>query len=653
MGTNTGPDFKKLFEFSPGLFLVLSSEFKIIAVSEAYLNATLTVRENIIGKGIFEVFPDNPNDPEATGVANLKASLDRVLNNKIPDAMAVQKYDIQLPEEEGGGFKEKYWSPLNTPVLNANVEVEYIIHRVEDITDFIQLKQRDEELETKNLEMESEIFRRAQQLQETNEKLREAEKIKSEFFANVSHELRTPLSLIIAPLETILSGKKGIISNELGSLLKIIHNNAVRLLQMVNGLLDFAKFETGKMKAELEPVNVSREINTILNDFSSMIRGKKLTLVQEIEQISNPVLMDRYKFERILFNLLSNAIKFTPSGGTITVTAKYSTSSMELSIEDTGIGIPESEIRNLFKKFRQVEGSSTRRFSGTGLGLAMVKEFTEILGGTVSLSSIPDKGSIFTVTLPVQFTDDKEDVHYYSNKVRMIPVYQMDAPSIAGYPGIMPQHMQKILICEDNEELIEYISKLLSDIAEIRTSNNGVSGLQIANEWKPDLILSDVMMPEMDGIELCKNIKSNPDTSQITVVLLTAMTHRAAMLRGWEANADEYLFKPFHPDELVTRMKTLLSSVSERKKSREMLEKNAIKLKALNEALQSFSYKISHNLRTPVKEIDGFSRVLLENYSSNLEKDARGYLQYINNAAGEMNKLIDELLTFSGMGKID
>jgi signal transduction histidine kinase len=653
MGIDSGPDFKKLFEFSPGLFLVLSKEFKIIAVSEAYLNATLTVRDNIIGKGIFDVFPDNPDDPEATGVANLKASLERVLNNKIPDAMAVQKYDIQLPEEEGGGFKEKYWSPLNTPVLNANGEVEYIIHRVEDITDFIQLKQRDEELETKNFEMESEIFRRAQQLQETNEKLREAEKIKSEFFANVSHELRTPLSLIIAPLETILSGKKGIISNELGSLLKVIHNNAVRLLQMVNGLLDFAKFEAGKMNAQLEPVNVSREINTILNDFSSMIRGKKLTLVQEIEQISNPVLMDRYKFERILFNLLSNAIKFTSSGGTITVRAKYSTSSMELSIEDTGIGIPESEIRNLFKKFRQVEGSSTRRFSGTGLGLAMVKEFTEILGGTVSLSSIPDKGSIFTVTLPVQFTEDKEDVHYYSNKVSMIPVYQMDAPSIAGYTGNMPQHKQKILICEDNEELIEYISKLLSDIAEIRTSNNGVSGLQIANEWKPDLILSDVMMPEMDGIELCKNIKSNPDTSQITVVLLTAMTHRAAMLRGWEANADEYLFKPFHPDELVTRMKTLLSSVSERKKSREMLEKNAIKLKALNEALQSFSYKISHNLRTPVKEIDGFSRVLLENYSSNLEKDARGYLQYINNAAGEMNKLIDELLTFSGMGKID
>lgn len=208
-------DFRSLFESAPGLYLVLSPELKIVAVSNAYLNATLTERDKIMGRGIFDVFPDNPDDPAASGVGNLRASLHRVLETKAPDTMAVQKYDIQRPESEGGGFEEKYWSPLNTPVL-ANSSVQYIIHQVEDVTEFIKLKQRGteqhkiaEEMRTKADQMETEIFRRAQEIQETNKKLREAEKVKNEFFANVSHELRTPLSLILSPLESILSGKYG------------------------------------------------------------------------------------------------------------------------------------------------------------------------------------------------------------------------------------------------------------------------------------------------------------------------------------------------------------------------------------------------------------------------------------------------------------
>lgn len=650
MSSKSIPDFKKLFESSPGLFLILSPKFEIMAVTDAYLEATLTVREEIIGRGIFEVFPDNPDNPEATGVANLKASLERALSTKIPDAMAVQKYDIQLPEEEGGGFKEKFWSPLNTPVLNSKGEVEFIIHKVEDITEFIQLKQKDEELETKNLEMESEIFQRAQQLQITNQKLRESEKIKSEFFANVSHELRTPLSLIIAPLETLISGKKGPITPEQGSLMKVIHNNAIRLLQMVNGLLDFAKFEAGKMTAQREPVNITREILFILNDFTSMIRGKKLDLINDIRLDERLVLMDRYKFERILFNLLSNATKFTFSGGTITVKAWYEDNSLVFSVEDTGIGIPESEIKNLFQKFKQAEGSSTRRFSGTGLGLAMIKEFSEILGGSVQVSSTPGKGSIFTVTLPVTFTTEKEDTRYDSSKISLVPLYQPDE-NHDNIPNDESRD-QRILVCEDNEELRSYITELISGIAEIKVAENGAQGIDIIKEWIPDLIISDVMMPEMDGIELCKRIKSNPETSDITVVLLTAMTHRAAMLRGWEANADEYLFKPFHPDELVTRVKTLLSSSYERKLAKQELENRALQLQMLNSDLESFTYSVSHDLRTPLRAIDGFSRVLAEEHSSELTGEAKEYLTRICDAASDMNNLINDLLEFSRLGRV-
>jgi hypothetical protein len=173
------PDFQALFESAPGLYLVLTPALTIVAVSEAYLKATMTRREKILGRNLFDVFPDNPNDPTSSGVSNLSASLKRVLENRAPDAMAVQKYDIRQPESEGGGFEERYWSPVNSPVLGAKGEVAYIIHRVEDVTEFIRLKQAGSEqgritetLRTRAGEMEAEIFRRAQQIQEVNNQLR-------------------------------------------------------------------------------------------------------------------------------------------------------------------------------------------------------------------------------------------------------------------------------------------------------------------------------------------------------------------------------------------------------------------------------------------------------------------------------------------------
>jgi signal transduction histidine kinase len=300
---NHTPDFRSLFESAPGLYLVLNPELKIVAVSNAYLNATRTKRNDIMGRGIFDVFPDNPDDPTASGVGNLRASLNRVLQTQAPDAMAVQQYDIQKPD---GKFEEKYWSPLNTPVLNEKNEVTYIIHRVEDVTEFIRLKQQGneqskltEELRSKADEMETEIFRRAQQIQEANTKLRESEKIKSEFFANVSHELRTPLSLILAPLETILSGKSGKPDEQQSRLLYIIHNNAIRLLQLVNGLLDFSKLEAGKMKVHRESTDLEAVFKMVLNDFDSILRGKKVQLSSYMNFMHKYVMLDRYMLERI------------------------------------------------------------------------------------------------------------------------------------------------------------------------------------------------------------------------------------------------------------------------------------------------------------------------------------------------------------------
>src|SRR5687768_8246314 len=216
------PNFRALFESAPGLYLVLTPELTIVAASDAYLAATMTRREEILGRGLFEVFPDNPEDPAATGARNLRASLERVLQLGQPDTMTVQKYDIRRPESEGGGFEERFWSPVNTPVSGESGELTYIIHRVEDVTEFVRLEQIGSE---RQQQLQSEIYRRSQEVAEANhklvaaneelvrrerevtqlyERLQELHTAKTELFTNVSHELRTPLTLILGPVEKLL-----------------------------------------------------------------------------------------------------------------------------------------------------------------------------------------------------------------------------------------------------------------------------------------------------------------------------------------------------------------------------------------------------------------------------------------------------------------
>lgn len=653
-GTFSEPDFQSLFEAAPDLYLVLGPDLKIVAVSNSYLEATLTKRKEILGKGIFEVFPDNPNDEAATGVGNLRSSLERVLLSKVADAMAVQKYDIPLPE---GGFEERFWSPLNTPVLNSKGEVSYIIHKVEDVTEFIRLKQQGteqnkltEELRSRTEQMESEIFLRAQQVQEANKKLRDAERVKGDFFANVSHELRTPLSLILGPLESILSRKYGDLSDTHESYLKTIHNNAIRLLQMVNGLLDFSKVEAGKMQVHREATDIVALTRSVLNDFESMLKGKKVALSSEILFSGRNVMIDHYLFERILFNLLSNAAKFTPEGGKVIVKMWMKDDKLYVSVKDSGIGISESDIPHLFQKFHQAEGSSTRRFEGTGLGLAMVKEFAELLGGSVAVESKQMVGSTFTVECLAPLTDALPDhSEPRSHRAALIPQYQDTFQSNNNVNG--SGETMKVLICEDNDELSQYISSLLHGWCQIKRAKDGEEGIQIVREWSPDLVLTDLMMPKKDGIAVCTTIKSNPETSNTIVILLTALTHREVMMRGWEAKADEYLFKPFHPEELITRVKSFFSIISERRAAEEIINRKTTQLEYSNKELEAFAYSVSHDLRAPLRSIDGYTKILQEDHEKELSEGGRKKLATILANTRRMGRLIDDLLAFSHFNK--
>ncbi|MDR3712427.1 MAG: ATP-binding protein [Puia sp.] len=662
------PDFRRLFESLSGLYLVLSPSLHIIAVTDAYLAATLTRRSEIMGRSIFDVFPDNPEDPAASGVRNLHASLQRVVYTKMPDAMAVQKYDI--PRPDGSGFEEKYWSPLNSPVFGADNELACVLHRVEDVTEFMRLKQKGseqeqltEELKTRADRMENEIFLRAQQIQEANRELREAERLKDEFIAAVSHELRTPLALILAPLESIL--KEGSLSDNQQEGLKVIHNNAIRLLQLVNSLLDHSRLQAKEMVVRREATDVSLLTGSLFSDFLPRFRRKGIR--GRLSRDSAPVYahIDRYLYERILFNLLSNAVKFTDAGGEITVLLRQEGMLIVLQVEDTGVGITAEDQKRLFQRFRQIDPSFTRRYEGTGLGLALVKDFAALMGGTVTVESEPGAGSVFTVTIEAAPAVSAGAGILLSDAALTPAEDLLSEDKIAWDLEDAP----KVLIAEDNRDLASYTAGMLKTFCSVRSVRDGESALVMAREWQPDLILSDVMMPGRDGYSVCKALKSDPLLSRIPVVLLTALTDRESLLKGWNAGADEYLFKPFHPEELLTRIKTLLSNTRRRneldrmrdqlnieleQKVRERTEQLAGYAYRLNRQvaeLEQFTYIASHDLQEPLRTLLGFVGLLQSKYKQVFDQKALQYMQFIAEATSRMQTLITDLLEYSRIGR--
>lgn len=475
------------------------------------------------------------------------------------------------------------------------------------------------------------------------EALAEVDRLKTQFLSNVSHELRTPLTLILAPLESILINQNNIpIQEELRQFLNSAYNNSIRLLQMVNGLLDFSKFQLGKIEVSREPVDIDLLTQTIFKDFSHIMKTKDIQAHLDCRTPIGTVSIDRYLYERILFNLLSNATKFTPKGGSITLKLVHDGECLLFSVQDTGIGIAKSDFDKLFQRFQQIEGSATRRFEGTGLGLSLVKEFAQLLGGTVSVESEVGKGSCFSVKCLAPRSGQKPVELARTVRAIIAP----PQPNAASSKTPSHQKMPKVLIAEDNSELALFIQSLLQNMCTTHISPNGKEALQVAREWKPDLILSDVMMPEMDGISLCREIKSHKETCNIPVVLLTALTHREALLKGWEEGADDYLFKPFHPTELAARVRSLLNlSHTRKERDTEM---------TMRRDLEEFAYLASHDIREPLRVIRLYVDLLreaeLHKENTPPEEDIK---QTISKNAERAQTLIDDLIQYSVLKKKD
>ncbi|HYR95560.1 MAG TPA: ATP-binding protein [Candidatus Binatus sp.] len=398
------PDFRLLFESAPGLYLVLTPDLTIVAVSDAYLRATMTEREAIIGRALFEVFPDNPGDPDATGTRNLRASLERVLTSRAPDTMAVQKYDIRRPAAEGGGFEERYWSPVNSPVLGRDGRVVYIVHRVEDVTEFVRLKEQGtdhhriaEELRTHAAQMEAEVYRRAQEVQQANQKLRDANKDLEAFSYSVSHDLRAPLRAIDGFARILVEDHASQLGSEGARLLEVVRDNARSMGRLIDDLLTFSR--VGRKELGKSHVDMMALVRSIVDELQRL--GPDRRVAVSIGPLV-PVFADATLFRQVLTNLISNAWKFTRHRSAATIEIGCTTESGETIyfVRDNGAGFDMQYAGKLFGVFQRLHRAD--QFEGTGVGLAIVQRIVHRHGGRVWAEGAVDRGATFSLSLPAE-----------------------------------------------------------------------------------------------------------------------------------------------------------------------------------------------------------------------------------------------------------
>jgi signal transduction histidine kinase/ligand-binding sensor domain-containing protein/DNA-binding response OmpR family regulator len=393
------------------------------------------------------------------------------------------------------------------------------------------------------------------------EKLEEIDRMRSRFFANISHEFRTPLTLILGPAEKVLTSCKDKFSIKQAGL---IRKNAKRLLNLINQLLDLSKLEAGKLKLQASPVNLSSFVKGIVMTFESIAETNDITLKIKLEKEDVEVYLDKDKMQKILTNILSNAFKFTMEGGKITVKLFESgNDTVVITIRDTGVGISKKDLPKLFDRFYQADSSHTREHEGTGLGLALTKELVELHKGQIKIESQEGEWTEVVLELPMGKSHlRKEEIYEFSeSEVEPLEIFDDDYVSELDNIDLLDEiedEKKLVLIVEDNSDVREYIRESIDADYQVIEAVNGEQGLRKAEKIIPDLILSDIMMPKMDGIELLNRIKHDSKTSHIPVILLTAKSEQADKLEGLSIGADAYLTKPFDIEELKVRIKSLI-----------------------------------------------------------------------------------------------
>ncbi len=401
-----------------------------------------------------------------------------------------------------------------------------------------------------------------------NKQLRELDKFKSNFFANISHEFRTPLTLIQGPIEQLEQNPEEPLEPDT---LRMMRRNSGRLLSLVNQLLDLTKIDEGTLKLEPMEGDILKCLRTAASSFNSLAAQRNIDYRVSIPGRSLWTSFDRDKLEKILYNLLSNAFKFSTDGGIIEFNAVYKDGELQIQVSDYGRGIAAENIPHIFDRFYQVDSSSTRKQEGSGIGLSLSKDLVTLMDGTITVSSEEGKGSFFMVHIPIVEIETRQSSAQQTEEHSGME--QKAATKTFEFEDSERRDLPLILLVEDNPDMRAYIKGHLKKHYRVKEAFDGEEGLKLAMANPPDLIISDVMMPRLDGIELCKKLKTNIATSHIPIIMLTARVGIDNKIEGLETGADEYLAKPFQITELSARIKNL---IDQRKKLREFFAKNSM-----------------------------------------------------------------------------
>ena len=499
------------------------------------------------------------------------------------------------------------------------------------------------------------------------EALAAIDRAKTAFFSNVSHEFRTPLTLMLGPLEETLADAS--LSSGVHDRLDVAYRNSIRLLKLVNTLLDFSRIEANRIEAVYEAVDLQALTTELASVFRSAIEKAGMKLIVEDSSLEADVYIDREMWEKIVFNLLSNAFKFTFEGQ-ITVGLRKTGDNVELDVTDTGTGIPEAELPHLFERFHRIKGARGRSYEGSGIGLALVQELVKLHGGAVRVKSEVGQGTTFTVSIPtgsahlpanqvhertlassslrsdayvgevLSWLPDTNHLDTFASSIPDIPATQLDQPRA------------RILLVDDNTDMREYLRRLLSTKYDVEAVSDGEGALNAALSQKFDLVLSDVMMPKLDGFGLLKALRAEENTRTVPVILLSARAGEESRVEGMGAGADDYLIKPFSARELMARVEAHLKLQQARRESEETVlklmtreQKARASAEIANRVKDDFLAMLSHELRTPLNAIFGWTHLLRRGKLSDIDR-ARG-IDVIHRNAEAQRAIIDELLDTS------
>jgi signal transduction histidine kinase/CheY-like chemotaxis protein len=522
---------RRVFAAIPAGLVVLNTDLEMIGVTDAYLRQTGTSRGDIIGHHAFDAFPDNPDDESPTSMNAMRTSYLRVIDTARPDSTALQRYDIAIRDDPNGAFETRYWSVINSPVLDDDGSVIAIIHRADDVTGVLQqseaeLEQPSEQAFLRN----SAILQRSEEVQEANRLLREADSAKNDFLSRMSHELRTPLNAILGFAQLMELAE--LAANEQDSVGQILRAGR-HLLSLINDVLDLSGIESGRVRLSLETVDFRGLTTEVIELLRTTASGRDISL----ETADLPpvlVLADRQRLKQILLNLVSNAIKYNRRGGHVAIVARTTDGRLEIGIQDDGPGISPEHQTRLFTPFDRL-GADKSEVEGTGLGLALSRSLAEAMGGAIRLETSVGHGSTFWIDLKLSGDEASE-----------VTTSSTEDPNYVNAAGAL-------LYVEDNLANAKLMERVVEQFSSLRliTAMQGSMAVELAENHQPGLILLDLNLPDVPGEVVLSRLKAEPRTRDIPVVVVSADASPRQAERLREKGALAYVTKPFDIVELL------------------------------------------------------------------------------------------------------